>query len=344
MPAGGKKEKVSANELVSMKPTAEEVEEARKLLFGAAEKKRRSKMACMVNWLKGRDGDDRKAREMLESRGEARQEYLLQWLAWSAKEKKKKCELNRHVTSSKENFGRTGWKSFDQAKDIIGDKRLDVYIEKKLIQARPDPKTGSDEKEMQDYWIEESWTDKRTGESFAATTATESDDFAEHMTLMDGMLAAGSSPSKVKALGHASPSKSIVKVEKEGGAEPEKKKEEKKPEHPLRKQLITLLASRKETHKEFAHMCFELETMKHSAEGQKYQEEFISDCTAELARARKVTNVFNSLATGGNVDQNLLIKMIPSLEKLRIKHRELLEHGTKFNFIKRSAKQAKRKI
>ena len=96
------KDKMLAKDLEALKPSPEEIAEAKRLMSTACDKQKKSYMGCMVSWLKGRDSDDGKARGMLESRGPLHQEYLFNWLIHNSREKKKRTNIDRHVTSSKE--------------------------------------------------------------------------------------------------------------------------------------------------------------------------------------------------------------------------------------------------
>ena len=59
--------------------------------------------------------------------------------------------VTRSVVQKTSSYLEKGWKSYEWMKSRIGATKLDKWIEAKVADTRPDPKTGSTEKVMAEY-------------------------------------------------------------------------------------------------------------------------------------------------------------------------------------------------
>ena len=108
--------KIGVTKLAMVQPVPEELKEAKKLLSDDS-KKARSKMACMVSWLKNNPDKD-----VLESRGEKRQEYLMAFLVHQMRSKSsdKVVENSRVITTHEDKRADLYWWSQEKMDAEIG--------------------------------------------------------------------------------------------------------------------------------------------------------------------------------------------------------------------------------
>ena len=119
-------------------PSEKEIEEARRVFRDAQDPKAKGRavLANMKYWLETQ-GNAKQYPKMLEStmaaKGEERFDYLVDFLALSTKDKKEKKELQqrtkRVVGTKKRHHHIAGWKHYEQAKNLIGEKKLHKMID-----------------------------------------------------------------------------------------------------------------------------------------------------------------------------------------------------------------------
>ena len=168
-------------DLKAVQPTAEELAEARATLAKGGEKKQKSAMASMAHWLKSQPYAKNTAARA--SRGDARQDYLLDWMVHSAREDKKAMAektVSRSHAASSSTKGMQGWLPYERVNNWLGKKRLDAYIQAKTIIARQFPKwcwwwrrdptcPDTEDPELMDYWYEEAWLESDKTDSTTAS-------------------------------------------------------------------------------------------------------------------------------------------------------------------------------
>ena len=183
--------------LSSVHPTPQELQAAQELFEHAKDptKKMASTMASFKSWCQRAGAKDNQ--EALQSSGEARKRFMMDYLVMNARHKKARVEAvsQRSVVHHKKNLSRGGWKSHAYVEGKVGQNKLEAWIActPPAIKSRPDPRTGSSDKEMCDYWYDSDWEenelDDATGLDMKGTSVTAD---LDNMTSVLDSLAMGS--------------------------------------------------------------------------------------------------------------------------------------------------------
>ena len=146
--------------IATFMPTDAEIQEARKILCQSDAAGKRAKMAAMVAFVKRNDGDA----SILESRGQARQEYLEKYLGFMARKNAQKVINSKEVTALTEHkTAELYWSEFEMTKEI-GPHKTRLWVDSGKLTWRPDPVTGSTEKEHVEYRVPRDWVVKSDAE------------------------------------------------------------------------------------------------------------------------------------------------------------------------------------
>ncbi|CAK0805482.1 unnamed protein product [Prorocentrum cordatum] len=159
MPAGDKG-------WLGMAPTAAEVQHAKEILDRSQDpkKKERAVLASFRYYLIEKGGGTTNPgllQDVMASKGEERKQYLLDFLVMQARDKKAKVgQTSTYKTGTdKRSHTITGWVSWKKFCDVLGEKKAELFLEKNVVTTRPCTQTGSTEKEIQEYYLKESYTD-----------------------------------------------------------------------------------------------------------------------------------------------------------------------------------------
>jgi hypothetical protein len=110
-------------------------------------------MARMTSWAKK---DPAANKEILESKGEHRRQFLQKSLAMASREKKARSYQTTERSAGSEIRSQTekGWFSYEVLKGRLGMARLDAYINAGKIKSKEDPDLGdiAARVDMKDYW------------------------------------------------------------------------------------------------------------------------------------------------------------------------------------------------
>ena len=135
-----------------LEPSEKELEEARAVIASGLNQKK-AKMASFTQWLKTYEGDDKE--KMMNSRGEARQTYMLKYMANQSRKKGAVTDISsRYVhTEGTKHESVQKWLCKSQLENTFGAVKATKYIEilTELGKHRPDPLTGDDSDEMREY-------------------------------------------------------------------------------------------------------------------------------------------------------------------------------------------------
>ena len=265
--------------LSSVEPTKEELLEAEEIVKRAksgskadADKGQRRLMASMSHWLKANSDQNIDA---IESRGEARRQFLLKHLVLMAREKSAlRSTVSRTIGTEKLSHAFQGWISYEQLKTKVGEYKADKWIEQKVIESKPDPKTGAEEKEMREYFYDEDYQTQVTGDGVRYEMS--GDGFEGQLAQdMMGSMDGGDGGGK----GSGSHDDPEIKKEPLTAAE----KLETNPRPTLTK---------------FQNLSTDLKVMANTASGQRYADEFLNDCKKLAPKIAKCVKALEAMTTG----------------------------------------------
>ena len=320
--------KMKATQLSMLSPTPDEIAEARAIIASAADpkKKERACMASMAHWLKNegctQNGD------ALSSRGTDRKRFLEAFMVYQAREKKARVEqtTSRKVGQENRSHVEKGWFSYEYVKGKVGEKKLDAWIAAKQIPSRPDKRTGSDDKEMCDYYYEAAW-DSETGLD-STTTAYDVQgqalDTSAATTMMNSMVGDDTTAPAVAS----GPGVVPIKIEEVNSMDARVKQ---------------LTADASPTLNKFQCYTTEVKKMKAGAETQKYQESFAADLGKFVGQLGKATQMLEVMVTGGKYDASKVKDLLVSLDKLAKEYDSYREHAVRFGLVTSTRPRRSRK-
>lgn len=296
--------KQASARLAGVKPTAEEIAAAKKILTSGpdAKKTAKSKMASMAHWLK-----DNPDQDVASARGEARKEYLMAFLVHQMRDKSTAKTLsNEHAFETDlQKRHNDKWMSQEQMDTTYGAMKAAGWRTCGLMKTRPDPITGSTEPHMLEYACPEDM------ESFLSSDKTK-------LTL--GTV--GEGEEQDLAMFSASGSDEVIAV----------KKEEETPEVKLQKRVSELKADPKPTLRRFQDYELDSKTLHEKASGHKYCDGFISDNTKFLTKVTKAIKILNTLCLKGATNDAELGKLICTLDAIDVEQGEIAAWAERFGF------------
>ena len=290
--------------LASVKPTKEELEDAKRILAGGC-KIQKAKMAGMVHWLK--QNPDEKAAS---SRGPERQRYLEAYLVHTLRTKGGvKVTLNERVVSSlkQEKVDHFWWSSEKMDQEVGMKKGLAWRLSGKLV-TRPGLITGSSEDHMIEFKVPVEWTSSGTSDQSNVAIKTENETGEGDVELLNG------------AAGNLSASSNDVPVKKEPLTEEEKQK------------LASdeMKATVHQSLKLFQEYVLECKILAGSITETKYSEGLQTDNSKHLAKLQRMVKILENVATGKPLNDTELPKTVETIAALKVEHGELASWAERF--------------
>ena len=129
-------------DLLSFRPTPEELEQAREMLASSDGKVKASKARAMLQFTKSNPGDT--ANRILASRGGGRLDYLVRYIAFQDKKKKRKHSINLS------NVEECGAHTSVVLRKEFGDGKTDAWLKSGAPPYSGDRSTGSIEPECRE--------------------------------------------------------------------------------------------------------------------------------------------------------------------------------------------------
>ena len=160
-------------DLLSFRPTPEELERAREMLASSDVKVKASKVRAMLQSAKGNHGDT--ANRILASRGDERLDYLARYIAFQDKKKKSKHSIS--LSNVEERGAHTDVVPMCefQLRKEFGDGKTDAWLKSGALPYSRDRIKGSIEPECQEYQVPISWTRNSSKNVDAQTLEAEGD-------------------------------------------------------------------------------------------------------------------------------------------------------------------------
>ena len=342
------KQKRGVVSLKGIKPTDEEIAEARSTIANALEPAKKAK-SCMANfghWLKEQGGELNPA--ALSSTGAERKRYMEEFMVWQNREKKAKIEgsTSKTVSHNTEHSLTEGWYPYIKLVAIIGHKRLVAWYKGGHIEGRVDQATQEGDIDSNPDMMDFYYTDKLKTTTYGDKTQSEATVEAKDA---EGALQALKSmepfPDEIKD-GHGSRTDIA-----EASGSPRRRAEGKQPEPNATKAVVVKTESPEDSmvkavlespllqFTRFQNILHESKRMKAKAEGEPYQEKIIEDVEKHIKRASVVVKCLEAVATGEKFNNDKLkdvCKMLPSVQAV---HAKMVVHGEKFG-LKHAASPA----
>ena len=315
--------RVKKASLAEVVPTEEELEETRRLINSASEprKKERACMASMSNWLK-QHGSQENA-DVVASRGEQRKRFLENFMVLQSREKKAKtCQTTTRSSGSESSTTNLkGWFSYEFLKGKLGEKRLDTYIERDLIQKKSDARLGELglTKEYMDYYWDFQ-TEKHTSfdkNDTTLNTAADDVDIKKAMTQLDSM----GEPPSAGATSAGEPAK------------PLKDETPPTPQELEQKQIRELVSAPAAALQKYQVMLTDLLVMKAAASKASYQEAFCDSIDKFNPKLQKAIKMLECMTLGSSYDTSKVAALLKSLKSLSDENTKFAEHASKFGFV-----------
>jgi len=311
--------------LCEVQPTAEELRQAEAVLRDSSDKgkKERSAMASMTQYVRA-NGDA----EALGSRGEQRKAFMLSYLVLQARNKRAKLESStkRAISNTTADQSTRGWVSYHYMVTKFGAERVEHLLTASKLKTRPCPLTGATSKELCDYEYCQEWE-----------IATSSDNVAEEFS--DSRVGDAKSYERIESM--------FNKVEKDDeGASLIKQEGEMSAEQILQEKISALQADGKGNLAKYQGIHTELKSIKKSALGKPYVEEFLRDLDKLVVKVAKSLKMLDAIATGvagTDYDATKLGGRIDALEEPEKEYKEFVAHAKRFGVsvaeTKRGAKR-----
>ena len=142
--------------LADLEPTEKELELARSILQATDAKGKRAKMGSMVGFCKRHpELDDSSA--ALASRGESRQDYLLKYMVYVARQNETTTTTTEEAVHADAEFEDFEWLCEEQIKDRYGAAKCALWVDSKKLEVRPDRVTGSTKPEHLEHKVFKDW-------------------------------------------------------------------------------------------------------------------------------------------------------------------------------------------
>ncbi|CAK0797197.1 unnamed protein product [Prorocentrum cordatum] len=307
--------------LSDVKPSAQEVEAARKMIED--QKGLRSKMGCMVAWLKKNPSEDDDGASS--SRGDDRKRFLVNFLALQMRDKKAKKErtVERQMTSEKQDNSLFFWWSLETMDKELGIEKSKAWRQSGKLLTRPDPLTGSNEDPLKEYRVPREMTRYAKGDKtdvrVGSTVEAANCDLDDLAALADGEPASS-----------AKPEGGQVKIEPKSKAELTKEKVEEIKNNPqpiLRK---------------FQDFVTTTKCLINKAGDTKYAENLHDAMKKHLSSLNKVVKIIDQIVGGGEPESAGLKQLVETMAKLEKEQRDIEEWATKFGLIEKAVKRRRK--
>ena len=262
--------KRASNESLRNVATADEIESARELLAGLDPKAKRSKMQCMVSWLKQNPGDENE--EALGSRGSDRERYLCAYIAYMKKKKSGTAKINTSVsrTNSFKTSSDYVWMSKHEMDLKLGAVKAEHWRASGKLEKRADPVSHSMEEDLVEYKVYNDWGRSEEGGGCKISYDSAADGDEQDLKNILGM----SSSSGVRST-PTTPAPAIKKEPKT-----EKQLEDEKVEQLLADPCVHI--------KRFSSHVVDVESLLPKTLGHKYTAELHNDCQKAIVEMNKV--------------------------------------------------------
>ena len=136
-------------------PTDDEVTQAIEVLRACTEPAKKSKMSSMVQHVKGSKMSQEDKQSILDARGEVRQKYLRQYVAYTvAKSAGRTVATAEHSSKKKEKVGVYHWNYFQMCQNV-GKDCADEWV--KTLTSRADPISKKDTEALRQYIVPVDW-------------------------------------------------------------------------------------------------------------------------------------------------------------------------------------------
>jgi hypothetical protein len=318
--------KIAPLDLTRFKPSAEEMAGALAILAKAKPQETRSKMASMVQWLKAQPDKD-----VMESRGEVRQEYLAKFMVHQMRSKggAKKVVTTHNVEIKDKSGTKWVWMSRETMDVKLGAKKGQHWRESGQLKVRDDLMTGSKDPDLIEYRVPKNFQEITDEDLKALCVAGEQEATEESLALV---------ASASHCLGPAS-TVSGDKVETKVKAEQESECDK------LDKKIKYLEDNPRLVYDEFTTMSVVAKEIKKNSEKEAskmiYAGALIQDVDKHIVQVIKLMRMLEKLLHTAPLKTEIP-KLINALEVARTEHVKIVEWSTRFSLYEGPTKGVKR--
>lgn len=327
MSKGGKPEG-----LKFVKPSAEELDAARKILAGSDQKKQRSMQNSMAAFLKTNPTPDNN--DISTMRGSARAEYLVKYLVFQNRKK----TGTTNASESREHEEATlvdhhMWSKFQLIK-AIGKKKAVGWLKSGKLTPYPDRITGSMDENCCEYKIPFAWTRSADRDKNSLTvsgeSATTEDDLKNLVSMSIENQPDGGEPMK-------QPSNVKVKIEHEPSAAELQHRQE-------QADTDAFLKAPHELCRDLQQLSLATNQMVVPAKEKQYGTEFAEDLLSHQKKLKSNISAIEKIVLGATPARSEIPRLLRGIEKLKTKHDELLSFADKLGISCEGGPRKKRKI
>ena len=298
--------------LRSIQPTPEEVEEAKKIL-AAGKGVQKSKMQCMVVWIKKNLSENEEAHA---SRGEQRQRYLQAYIVHMMRQKNAKSTVASAHIVSVTNQTRTDvvwWSKYTMDREMGATKAASW---REVLQHRADPVCGKDDEDHREYRVPRDWSRMSADDIKAMQVKCEADATNDDLD-------------------------ALVSILVEGDEAPVEVKQEQKTDEEIRKaKIASFLSIVPKKLKRFQDMATEGKVIQPKAQDEKYCATLSDDWLKHINKLNRSIKVLDALVTGRDANREAIPKLMDTLSAMEADHDALIGWSAKFGLC--SAKKAKK--
>jgi hypothetical protein len=141
--------KLNLNEV---KPTEEELKQAREILAASTKEQKKSRTNSMLSWLKSNP-----CPEAVGSRDEERAQWLEKFVVVQIQSKNKTSGTVQQISGAKAKYTDFHWWSKETMQKNLGENKSQIWIDSNLLKNRPCVLTGLDTEWVREYRIPEGW-------------------------------------------------------------------------------------------------------------------------------------------------------------------------------------------